>query len=78
MNNVVKSMALLVGGAIAGAAIALMLTPKTGEELRKEMRDLAEEAKKRTEDFCHQVKADIMAKCPQCACEEAPAAKKEA
>lgn len=67
MNNVAKGVALLIGGAIAGAAIALLLTPKTGEELRKEMRDLAEEAKKRTEDFCRQVSADIKAKCPQCA-----------
>lgn len=72
MNNALKGIALFFGGAVAGAAVALMLTPKNGEEIRKELRDLAEEAKKRADDFCEQVKTEILAKCPGHAC-EAPA-----
>ena len=50
---------MFVGGAIVGAAVALLLTPKTGEEVRKELSDLAEEAKKRAQDYCEQVKKEV-------------------
>ena len=59
MNNLFRGAALFVGGAIVGAAVALLLTPKTGEEVRKELSDLAEEAKKRAQDYCQQVKKDL-------------------
>ncbi len=59
MNNLFRGAALFVGGAIVGAAVALLLTPKTGEEVRKELSDLAEEAKKRAQDYCEQVKKDL-------------------
>ena len=45
MNNFFKGAALLLGGAVLGAAVALLLTPKTGEEVRKQLADLLEEAK---------------------------------
>ena len=56
MNNLFKGAALFIGGAIAGAAAALLLTPKKGEEIRQELSDLAVEAKKRAQDYCEQVK----------------------
>lgn len=59
MNNLFKGAALFIGGAIAGAAAALLLTPKTGEEVRKEIADLAEDVKKSAQDYCEQVKKDI-------------------
>ena len=62
MNNLFKGAALFIGGALAGAAAALLLTPKTGEEVRHELSDLATEAKKRAHDYCEQVKHDLAEK----------------
>ena len=42
MSNLLKGAALFVGGALVGAAAALLLTPKPGEEVRKDLADLAE------------------------------------
>lgn len=58
-NNLIKGAALFVGGALVGAAAALLLTPKNGEEVRKELADLASEAKKRAQDYCEKVKKDL-------------------
>ena len=44
---------------MVGAAAALLLTPKKGEEVRKELADLAAEAKKRAQQYCEQVKKDL-------------------
>ena len=59
MNNLLKGVALFVGGALVGAATAMLLTPKNGEEVRKDLADLAAEAKKRAQDYCEQVKKDL-------------------
>ena len=56
MSRLSKGLALFVGGAIVGAAAALLLTPKKGEEVRQELADLAAEAKKRAHQYCEQVK----------------------
>lgn len=60
MKDLIKGTALLLGGAMLGAAAALLLTPKTGEEVRKEIKDLAEEAKKQVQDYCDKVKQDLV------------------
>ena len=59
MSSLSKGLALFVGGAMVGAAAALLLTPKKGEEVRKELADLAAEAKKRAQQYCEQVKKDL-------------------
>lgn len=59
MNSLSKGLALFIGGAIVGAAAAVLLTPKKGEEVRQELADLAAEAKKRAQDYCEQVKQQI-------------------
>ena len=59
MKDLIKGAALFIGGAMVGAAAALLLTPKTGEEVRKEIKDLAEEAKKQVQDYCEKVKQDL-------------------
>ena len=59
MSQLFKGAALFVGGALVGAAAALLLTPKTGEEVRKEIADLAEEAKKQAQNYCEQVKKEV-------------------
>ena len=59
MSNLFKGAALFVGGALIGAAAALRLTPKTGEEVRKNLADLAEDAKKHAQDYCERVKKEL-------------------
>jgi gas vesicle protein len=59
MNNLFKGAALFLGGALIGATAALLLTPKTGEEVRNEIKDLAEEAKKQVQDYCEKVKQEL-------------------
>lgn len=59
MSNLLKGAALFVGGALVGAAAALLLTPKTGEEVRKDLAELAEEAKKQAQEACERVKQEI-------------------
>lgn len=59
MSRLSKGLALFVGGAIVGAAAALLLTPKKGEEVRQELADFAAEAKKRAHQYCEQVKQDL-------------------
>ena len=52
-GNVLLS--FFVGGLI-GAGIALLIAPKTGEETRRMIKELAEEAKEKAEDYVGQVK----------------------
>ena len=59
MANLFKGAALFLGGAAVGAAAALLLNTKTGEEIRSQIADLAQDLKKSAQDYCEQVKADI-------------------
>ncbi|MDD5007374.1 MAG: YtxH domain-containing protein [Syntrophorhabdaceae bacterium] len=43
-------------GAIVGAGVALLVAPKTGEETRRKIKELAEDAKEKAEDYIVQVK----------------------
>jgi gas vesicle protein len=45
MSNLFKGAALFAGGALVGAAAALLLTTKKGEEIRHELSDLVDEWK---------------------------------
>ena len=64
-----KRFFIFAAGAAVGAAVALLLAPKSGEEMREELKDLAQDATKRAQDYCTQVKKDL---------EAAVAAEKEA
>ena len=64
-----KRLFIFAAGAAVGAAVALLLAPKSGEEMREELKDLAQDATKRAQDYCAQVKKDL---------EAAVAAEKEA
>lgn len=78
MSNFSKGAALFIGGAIVGATVALLLSPKTGEEIRQQLSDYADEAKKRMQDYCEQLKQDLaQTNCPAQEPEVEPA-KKEA
>lgn len=59
MKNLIKGAALFAGGALLGAAAALLLAPKTGEEVRNDIKDMAEEAKKQMRDYCEKVKQEL-------------------
>ena len=56
MNNLFKGAALFIGGAMVGAAIALLLTPKTGEQIREDLSGLMDEVKKNAHNYCEQAK----------------------
>lgn len=77
MKDLIKGAALFIGGAMVGAAAALLMAPKKGEELRQDLADLAEEAKKRAQDYCEQVKQNL-AEMNAVAEEPAPAKKPQA
>ena len=54
MKDLIKGAALFIGGAMVGAAAALLLTPKTGEEVRQQIADVAEDAKQKVKEYCEQ------------------------
>lgn len=64
-----KRFFIFAAGAAVGAAVALLLAPKSGEEMRDELKDMAQDATKRAQDYCAQAKKDL---------EAAVAAEKEA
>jgi gas vesicle protein len=43
-------------GGLIGAGVALLIAPKTGEETRGMIKELAEEVKEKAEDYVDQVK----------------------
>jgi gas vesicle protein len=48
-------LSFFVGGLI-GAGVVMLTAPKTGEETRKMIKELAEEAKEKAEDYIDQVR----------------------
>ena len=54
MNDFLKGATLFIGGAIVGAAAVMLLAPKAGEEARKKLADLAEQAKEQAAQCCEQ------------------------
>ena len=50
MKNSVNCFASFLGGALAGAAVALFVTPKNGYEMRRDIRDLADKGKRKLKD----------------------------
>ena len=59
INNFIKGGLLFLGGAAVGATVALLLAPKTGDETRKQLSDLAEKAKKRAEEYSAKIKENL-------------------
>ena len=51
MSSFLKGAAVFMGGAIAGVAAALLISPEKKDEMRKELNDLAQKAKKRAQEF---------------------------
>ncbi|MBP3455380.1 MAG: YtxH domain-containing protein [Alistipes sp.] len=43
MKNTSKCILSALGGALAGAAIAMLFTPQSGKELRQKIRDMADD-----------------------------------
>ena len=74
MNNFFKDAALFIGGALVGAAAAMLFTTEKGKEVRSQIADLANEAAERAQDYCEQVKD----KWAEVTAEKAEPAQKEA
>ena len=65
MKDLLKTTFVFAAGAAVGAAVAALLTPKTGEEIRNQIKDLAEEAKGQVQDFAENVKTRAQKYCEQ-------------
>jgi len=46
-------------GGLIGAAVALLIAPKSGRQTRAQIRDMAQDAKERAEDYYEQAKDKI-------------------
>lgn len=46
--------ATLLGGAMVGAAIAMLITPKTGRQMRESIREFVEEELEKIHCKCHE------------------------
>ncbi len=51
-------LSFLLGG-LVGAGVALLLAPKSGRETRQRIRELAEDAKEKAEDYAEQAKTRV-------------------
>jgi len=51
-------LSFILGGLI-GAAVALLVAPRSGRQTREQIKDLAEEAKERAEDYYDKAKGQI-------------------
>ena len=49
-NRILSSAAFFIGGSIIGAAVALLVTPKSGPELRGDLKSLTDDIKQKTVD----------------------------
>jgi len=47
-NRILSSAAFFIGGGLVGAAVAVLLTPKSGEELRGDLKNLTSDLKEKT------------------------------
>ncbi len=51
-------LAFFIGG-LVGAGVAMLLAPQPGEETRKKIKELAEDAKKKAAEYAEQVKGKV-------------------
>jgi gas vesicle protein len=51
-------LSFLLGG-IVGAGLALLLAPKTGRDMRRQIRELAEETRERASDYVGQTRGKV-------------------
>ena len=59
MSNLFKGAALFIGGALAGAAAVLLLSPETRDEVRKQVSECAREAQARMQQYAEKLKQDL-------------------
>lgn len=61
LSRIIKDALLFTAGAAVGVAGAMWLMSDSGKEARKELRDLASQAKDKVQECCEQVKQDVEA-----------------
>ncbi len=47
-------------GGLMGAGVALLLAPRSGEETRRRIRELADDVREKAEDYVEQTKGKVM------------------
>ncbi len=57
MSDFLKTTLVFGIGAAVGAAVAVLLTPESGAELRQDVRRIAGEAKTKLQNYCEQQRA---------------------
>lgn len=60
-DKLIKDALVFVAGAAVGAAGAMWLMSDSGKETRKQLSDLAEQAKNKIHECCEQVKQEMEA-----------------
>ena len=58
-TNLLAILGAAAVGAVVGATAALLLAPKSGQEMREDLKDLAEKTKDRAEDLKERVGAKV-------------------
>ena len=59
-NKILKAGALaFAAGAVVGAAGAMWLMSESGQQVRDELRDLANQAKDKMQAYCDQIKQEV-------------------
>ena len=63
MNDFLKTTLIFATGAAVGAAVAMLVAPQTGKELRGKIQDLAEEGIDNIKKACEKAAQEIECKC---------------
>jgi len=59
INKMVKGMLLIAAGAAAGAACTAWLMSDSGKKVCNELKDYAEQAKTKMQEYCEKIKQEI-------------------
>lgn len=58
MKNSVNCFASFLGGALVGAAVAMLVTPKSGPEVRRDLRDIANKGSRKLKNEIDKIHCD--------------------
>lgn len=68
MKNSGICIATLLGGMLIGSALTMLLTPKSGPEMRKQIRDMLNDELARVKDKADKVRAEVQEEMEELRC----------